>query len=344
MQNKSKKFFLRWDVISVFAVFILLLVVFYLTFFTPNYYSGKSPVQFDIKRGESFSEITERLYERNIIPSKTNFRIAAFIYGAEKKVRAARFYIPNGVSYLDLLDLFISGECDHLKTFTINSGQTIKWLAHRLQKYILIDSAKFAVRANDEKFTKYLGLNQKSFQGYMLPTDYELYEKSSPEEAINLFYNAFNNFFSDSLISQSNKLGFSVHEIVTLASIIKGETNKIEEMPTISGVYHNRLRIGMKLQADPTIQFLLPDGWRRLTYKDLEIDSPYNTYKYFGLPPGPINNPGPEAILSALYPEKHQYLYFVADGEGGHWFAKNHREHINNVNRYRKLLKRKKIR
>ncbi|MBT8379205.1 MAG: endolytic transglycosylase MltG [Ignavibacteria bacterium] len=339
MQYKAKKIFARWDVLSVLAVFILLLVVFYLTFFTPNYYSIKSPVQFDIRRGESFSEITERLHERKIIPSETNFRIAAFIYGAEKNIRAARFYIPNGLSYLDLLDLFISGECNHLKSFTLNSGQTIKWLGHRLQKYILIDSIKFVERAKDEAFTETLGLNQKSFEGYLFPTDYELYEKSSPEETINLFYSALKTFYSDSLLERTEHLGFNVHEILTLASIVKGETDKVDEMPTIAGVYHNRLRIGMKLQADPTIQYLLPDGWRRLTYNDLKIDSPYNTYKYFGLPPAPINSPGKRAILAALYPEKHDYLYFVADGKGGHWFSKNHREHINNVKKYRKWLK-----
>ena len=110
-------------------------------------------------------------------------------------------------------------------------------------------------------------------------------------------------------------------------------------MPTISGVYHNRLRIGMRLQADPTVQYLLPGGWRKLTYKDLEIDSPYNTYRYSGLPPGPINSPGRDAIYSALYPEKHQYLFFVADGKGGHLFGKTHREHINNVKKYRKWLR-----
>ena len=339
MGKSIKKLLLRWDVIAVLAVFIFLIIIFYLTFFTPNYYLQNSPVQFDIKRGETFSQITDRLYEQKIIPSKTNFRIAGFIYGAEKKVRAARFYVPNGLSYLDLLDLFISGDCDHLRTFTINPGQTIKWLAHRLQKYINIDSTEFAEKANDEVLTKTLGLNQKSFQGYFLAADYELYERSNPAEAITFFYKAFQNFYSDSLKMQTERLGFNVHEILTLASIIKGETDKIEEMPTISGVYHNRLRIGMRLQADPTIQYLLPDGWRRLTNKDLEIDSPYNTYRYSGLPPGPINNPGKEAIFAALYPEKHQYLYFVADGKGGHLFGKTHREHINNVKKYRKWLR-----
>jgi UPF0755 protein len=110
-------------------------------------------------------------------------------------------------------------------------------------------------------------------------------------------------------------------------------------MPRISGVYHNRLRIGMKLQADPTIQYILPGGWRKLTFKDLEINSPYNTYKYFGLPPGPINSPGEAAILAALYPEKNNYIYFVADGNGGHLFSKTLREHNNNVKKYRKLIR-----
>jgi UPF0755 protein len=119
----------------------------------------------------------------------------------------------------------------------------------------------------------------------------------------------------------------------------KGETHKEAEMSRISGVYHNRLRIGMKLQADPTIQYVLPNGWKRLTFKDLELDSPYNTYKYFGLPPGPINSPGKSAILAALYPEKNNYLYFVADGTGGHLFGKTLTEHNKNVKKYREWLR-----
>ncbi len=133
MQSIIKKFFARWESLAVIGVFMIILVVSYLTFFTPNYYKLKSPVRFDISKGESFASVTERLYEQGIIPSKTNFKIAGFIYGAEKKIRAARFHIPNGLSYLDLLDLFISGKCDHLRTLTIKPGQTIKWLAHRLQ-------------------------------------------------------------------------------------------------------------------------------------------------------------------------------------------------------------------
>jgi UPF0755 protein len=339
MKNRLSKIFFRWDVLSVISVFILVIVLSYLTFYTPNYYTASAPVTFDIKKGESFSSVVDRFYNHGIIPSKTNFKIAGFVYGAERKIRAARFHIPNGLSYLDLLDMLISGKCDFQRTLTIRPGQTIKWLAHRLQKYVYIDSTEFVNLATNKDFADSLGLKQSSFEGYLFATNYEIYERSSPREAIIIFYNGFNEFYNDSLMARTKELGFTVHEIITLASIIKGETNKEEEMPTISGVYYNRMRIGMKLQADPTIQYVIPGGWKRLTYEDLELDSPYNTYKYFGLPPGPINSPGQPAIMAALYPERNNYLYFVADGKGGHLFGKTLTEHNNNVKKYRDYIR-----
>jgi len=337
-----KKILQHWEYILIFAVFIFLLIVFYNLFFTPNYYSTKEPVQFDIKRGEAFSSVAERLFEKGIIPNETNFRIAAFIYGAEKKVRAARFHIPNGLSYLDLLDFFISGKCLFERSITVSDGQTIKWLAYKLERDIFTDSSKFVNNAFDTAFISTLGLNLNSLEGYLFAKDYVVYEHSPAEELLTIFYKSLNEFFVDSLEERARQIGFTRHEILTLASIIKGETNLEEEMPVISGVYHNRLRIGMRLQADPTIQYILPKGWRRLLYKDLQIDSPYNTYKYSGLPPGPINNPGAKAILAALYPEDNKYLYFVAYGKGGHKFGKTLKEHNQNVRDFRNRFKRKR--
>jgi UPF0755 protein len=140
---------------------------------------------------------------------------------------------------------------------------------------------------------------------------------------------------TDSLKLRAKELGYSVHEVLTLASIIEGETKKPEEMPVIAEVYYNRLKRGMKLEADPTIQYLIEGKWRRLLYKDLRKDNPYNTYMYYGLPPGPINNPGKTAILAALYPAEGDYLFFVADGNGGHKFARTYSEHLKNVREYR---------
>lgn len=339
MKLSLKNLLSRSEGLLVVSVFIALLVMMSYIFFTPNYYQSDSPVRFDITEGESFADVVNRLYDEGIIPSKTNFRIAAFLYGAEKQVRAARYFIPNGLSYLDLLDLFISGKCYFARKVKISDGQTVKWLGSKLQWKAKIDSAEFVELTRDSTFIKSLGLNQSSLEGYLFSKEYRIYEFSEPEEVIKKFYKGFKDFFVDSLELRADELGYSIHEILTLASIVKGETNLKKEMPRIAGVYHNRLNRGMKLQADPTIQYLLPNGWRRLLYKDLEIDSPYNTYKYAGLPPAPINNPGKDAIFAVLYPEQHNYLYFVANGNGGHNFSKTLREHSRNVNNYRRWLR-----
>jgi UPF0755 protein len=339
MKTSFKYLLNKKEILLISIVFLSLIIVGYITFFTSNHFDKPAPFTFEIKDGESFTSVTERLFNKGIIPNKFNFKAAAFIYGAEKKIKAARFKINNDLSYLDLLDLLVNGPADYLRAIRINDGQTLKWLGAKVQRDVKIDSAAFVNLATDKEFIKSLGLNVATLEGYLFSKTYKIYENSSPEEAIKIFYNSFKEFFNDSLKQRANKIGLTVHQVLTLASIIKGETDLVDEMPTISGVYHNRLRIGMRLQADPTIQYLLPGGWRRLTYQDLKIESPYNTYKYSGLPPGPINNPGKNAIMAALYPEKNNYLYFVADGNGGHRFARTYSEHLRNVTLYRKWLK-----
>lgn len=333
----SKKQFL---VVAIF--FAALVGLFYYTFFTPNYYDKKPPVIFEIKKGEPLSEIINNLYNEGIIQNKFNMRAAVFVSGADKRLRAARYDIPNGLSYLDLVDLFVNGKADFQKEVYIRDGLSIKWLAYTIQKEALIDSASFVDIANDSGFIDSLGINAKSLQGYLMPGTYEFYERSPAMEVIGKMYDRFKNFMVDSLKQQAKKIGYSIHDVLTLASIVKGETNRANEMPAIAEVYYNRLKIGMPLQADPTVQFAQPDGWKRLNYHDLRIDSPYNTYRYKGLPPGPINNPGKEAILSALYPDTNKYLYFVADGKGGHNFSKNYSQHLREVAKYRRWLKAQK--
>ena len=339
MKIRFKELLSRKEFIFVSIFFLGIVVFFYFTFFTSNYYEGKSPKQFEISKGETFNEVVERLYIQGIIPSKMNMKIAGFIYGAGKKIRAARYKIPNGLSYLNLLNLFIFGDAEFIKSVEIRDGLSISWMAYVLKKDALIDSSEFVNLAFDKKFGDSLGIGKISLEGYLLTGTYEFYEKSSAKEVVLTMYDAFQEFMNDSLKTRAAKLGLTTHEVLTLASIIKGETNLREEMQPISGVYHNRLKIGMKLQADPTVQYLLKGGWRRLLHKDLMLNSRYNTYKYAGLPPGPINNPGKDAVLAALYPQKHNYLFFVADGNGGHKFSNSYKEHLKKVNEYRRLLK-----
>ena len=336
---KFSSFLTKKQFIVVIAFFFAVMYILHNTFFSANYYEGIAPQRFEIEKGETLNSIVEKLYTNKIIPSKTNFKIIAFIYGAEKKIRAARYYIPNGLNYLQLVELFLSGKADFLRKVKVYEGSTIKSVAANLKLDALIDSAYFVQVAASESFVDSLGIKAETIEGYLLPGEYFIYERSDPHEVIKLIYNEFKKFVTDSLIHFVKIQKHSLEDLVTLASIVEGETNKVTEMPTIAGVYLNRLKKGMKLQADPTIQYLQKNGWKRLNHLDLKIESPYNTYKYFGLPPGPINNPGKTALFAAVNPELHDFLFFVADGQGGHNFAKNYSQHLRFVKEYRLWLK-----
>jgi len=327
------------ELVIIALFFLVVLGLMYKTFYTPHYFKLKAPVTFEVKKGESFSQITNRLYTLGIIPGKTGFKIAGFLYNAERNIRPARFHIKNGLSYLDIIEYLVNGEADYLKPVMFFSGSSIKNYASRLKNEVNIDSVSFLKATRNKRLLDSLGVNEATFEGYLLPQEYDFYENSSPNEVISIMYKAFRNFISDSLKKKTNLTESGLHRIIIMASIVNGETNKKDEMPRIAGVYYNRLKIGMKLQADPTIQYLQINGVKRLSYEDLRIKSPYNTYIYGGLPPGPIDNPGKSAIMAAVFPEKHDYLYFVADGKGGHKFSRTYSEHLTNVEEYRNRIR-----
>jgi UPF0755 protein len=341
MNQIKQKLFTRFQKIIIILFFFLLVGLGYYTFFTSLDYSLSQPLLFEIKKGESFDIISNKLYQKGIIKSIFLFKLAAFIYGADNKIKAARFKIFNGLSYLDLLDLFVNGPADYLKTIKIHEGFTLKKISQSLHLEIKIDSSTFIRKALDKNFISEFNIDSNSLEGYLLPGIYHIYENSSIEEVVSIILDSLNSFWNDSLENQSIRLNMNKHKILTLASIIEGETNYVGEMNLISAVYHNRLKKGMKLQADPTVQYALNENWRRLTYSDLKVNSPYNTYLFYGLPPGPINNPSKDAIIAALYPADVDYYFFVADGTGKHKFAKTYSEHLLNVKEYRKWLKTK---
>ncbi len=344
MKLKLSNLLSRKEFLVVVFFFVALLSLFYYTFFTPNYYNGPAPVMLEVKRGEPLSEIVHDLYEKGVIPNKFNMRAAAFIYGASRKIKAARYYIPNGLSYLDLLDFLMHSKADYLKTISILNGSTVQWVAAKLHYDLGLDSAAVVGLCRNKEFIDSLGINAASLTGYLLPRKYDMYEHSSPREVVSMMVDGFKNFMNDSLRERAKETGYSVNQILTLASIVEGETNNADEMPEIASVYLNRLKRGMPLQADPTIEFIMNKKWGRVYYNDLKIKSPYNTYLHPGLPPGPIDNPGRKAILSSLYPAKNNYLYFVADGNGAHVFSSDYREHLQHVEKYRKWLNSQKRR
>ncbi len=309
------------------------------TYCTPNYYDYNYKVGFEVAQGQTLNSVIDSLYSKKIIPSKINMKIAALLYRAERGIKAGRYEIPNGLTYFGMIELLLTGVSSPQKLVTIQEGIWQHNLAGLMRREFGVDSTRFMKLSSDKVFLHDIGIKANSAEGYLLPETYYLYDGATSREIITKLKREMDMLFEpDSVKEQMKKLGMTKHQILTLASVIDGETNISEEFTIISGVYHNRLKRGMKLQADPTVQYLIRNRKRhnRILYKDLEIDSKYNTYMYPGLPPGPINNPGKEAVMAAIFPDEHNFLFFVADGRGGHRFAKTLSQHQKNVALYRK--------
>jgi len=282
--------------------------------------------QFKIRRGWVLSQIADSLRARGIIKSSENFLSAARISRRAGQVKAGKYIIPQRSSNLDLINLFVSGKAARQR-LTIPEGVTAEAIAGLLHRELEIDSSEAMVLVKDKDFIDKLDIDAPSLEGYLYPNTYQFYWGDTPRDVIGLLVAEFRKRVPDSLVARADSLGLSLHQVVTLASIIEGEARVDSERAVISAVYWNRLKKGMRLQADPTIQYIIPGPPRRVLNRDLEIDSPYNTYRYAGLPPGPVNNPGIKSILAALYPTSDRYLYFVARGDGSHVFSYTLEQH-----------------
>ncbi len=327
------------ELFFIIGVWSFIVGVLLFSFLGPNYFEGNAPKKFVVKQGDTFSKVVDNLCKENIIGNSTSMNVVAFLYGAETRVKAGAYQIENGLNYFQLVDLFVKGTPRNQIRVTIPEGIWQHNLAKLLEDKLGISAKKFLELSKDRSFLNSLRIVSNNLEGYLLPNTYNFFENTSEEAIIRKLKNEMDKIFRDkSVIEQMAKLNMTKNEILTLASIIDGETNKVAELKTISGVYHNRLKRGIILQADPTIQYLKRHrrSKNKVYYKDLEIDSPYNTYKYKGLPPSPINNPGKNAVLAAIFPEKTEYIFFVADGTGGHKFAKKLSEHNRNVRAYRR--------
>lgn len=314
------------------TIFSVVSIIFFLaiaSFFqpVPSDLNSSSAAILKIPSGTSFQQISDSLYRKNLIRNKTLFRLLGVLTGKDEKIQSGLYKIPRELSSWQVLNYLTKGNNIIVKV-TIPEGISARKIAGILKETVEIDSAKFMLLVNDSNFAHSLGVKADRLEGYLIPETYYFDWKMSEAEIIKFLVNKTLSLFeADSVQQQLAQLNMTVKEILTLASIIEGEVQVDSERVLVSSVYHNRLDRGWLLQADPTIQYILPEGPRRLTYKDLEIDSPYNTYKYPGLPPTPINNPGKKSIFAALYPAETRYIYFVATGDGGHRFSRTASEH-----------------
>lgn len=317
-------------------------IMLYYILWAPNQFDGERVIT--ISKGESFSSVVNSLENAGAIRSRLTFEIAGRLLGLTTKMQIGRYRFKGGMSNSEILDDLHYGRSVELITVSIPEGLKATRQAKILQRDIGIDSSRFVQLVFDSNFTRSLNINSSSLEGYLMPNTYQFYWQPDEEFVIKRLVDEFWNVVNDTLLRRIEHVGMTLNEVLTLASIVEGETKVDSERAIIAGVYLNRLRKRIPLQADPTIQYILEDGPRRLKRSDLQRESPYNTYRHYGLPPGPINNPGRDAILAVLYPRAHRYYYFVATGQGGHTFSSTYSEHQRAARKYWKYLEKRSSR
>jgi UPF0755 protein len=299
---------------------------------TPVHTSQASSVVW-IKPGQSFPETVMQLQEAGFVQHPQLFRWIARYRGDDRHIRAGEYELETSMAPKDILDALVSGKT-LLHKVVIPEGSTIRKIGEILENAGLVSQGDFEQAASDASFAEVLGLQGSTFEGYLFPETYHFPKGVAAEEVIRKMVSGFHSVFTPAWTERAKVMGLTVHEVVTLASMVEKETGNPEERPLIAGVFLNRLKRGMRLESDPTVIYGMSEFDGNLTRKDLETPTPYNTYLIKGLPPGPIANPGRASLEAVLYPSEEPYLYFVSKNDGSHAFSRTFTEHNRMVQKY----------
>lgn len=313
--------------------------------------TGNNTEEIDIYIPEntSITKTVEQFNEYGLLKPKFVFKLIIKLYSKynNKYIFSGNYKLKVGQPNLEVLTMLFNGGYDLTVKVTIPEGSTLTEINKIILKNITVDSSKFTQLINSDSIKSKFGCESDNIEGYILPETYFFYKYSTPEFIINKLVNEHNKFWNSLNLQpefEINNISFDKKKLLTLASIVEAETPLSSEAPIVAGLYLNRLRNGMLLQSDPTVQYAHGNK-NRLLFRDLEINSRYNTYKFSGLPPGPINSPGKNAIKSVINYESHSYLYMVAygDGSGKHRFSTNLGGHNSNVALYKRAKKQKSL-
>lgn len=328
---------------KVFVFFIVLVVIFLIwaVIFLNKIkepYKGylESDIKIEVKRGMSIGDIVSLLKKKRIIKNKFYLKIYLKIYLPKVTFKAGEYMFENPLSIKQVVIKLKEGNIVLYK-LTVKEGLTLEQTAELVNRERKIDRIKFIEICKDKSLIMDLDPLAEDLEGYLYPDTYSVRKGITAKELIKLMVNQFREQFNNKMKWQARELGFSLREVIILASLIEKETSLREERFLISSVFHNRLRIGMALGCDPTIIYALMKEGKyngKLGWADLKFGSPYNTRLNRGLPPGPICSPGFHSIEGALYPKKTHYLYFVAKDDKSHYFSKSLREHNKAVRKY----------
>ncbi|MBF0573095.1 MAG: endolytic transglycosylase MltG [Desulfamplus sp.] len=334
------------NILITLFVSIFILTIGFFSFMAYLQHFAKTPFKFlptpsqsnninliKIRHGESLSNIAKKLETSAIISNQYLFMILARYKGDSKNIKAGEYEFSNKDIPENILDMLVRGKVKLYK-ITIPEGLNIKEIAEIVEKAGFGTSEDFIKNATDKIFISSLGIEADSLEGYLFPETYFFPTETNHKKIISSMVHHFNKVFTPDWKDTCKKLGLTIHEIITLASIIEKETANSAERPLISSVFHNRLKRGMRLESDPTVIYAIPNFNGNITKKDLLAPTPYNTYLINGLPSGPIANPGKLSIEAALFPPKSDFLFFVSKNDSTHYFSKNIKEHNLAVRKY----------
>jgi len=298
----------------------------------------------DVPPGASVPEIGRRLVSAGVIRDELTFRLALRVGGAGGTLKAGEYRFDRAMTPAEAIDKIVRGDV-YLRTITFPEGLAIDEMAAIFEKQEFGAAADFVKAAGAADLVKSFDAEAKDLEGYLFPDTYKLPRNTSAAALVRQMVAGFERNFGPELRKAAAARGLTVRQAVALASLIEKETARDDEREMVSAVYSNRLRLGMGLQGDPTVIYALRRAGRytgNLTREDLAFDSPYNTYRYAGLPPGPIASPGRASLEAAVRPAAVDYLYFVSRNDGSHVFAATLEEHNRNVYEYQVLYFREK--
>jgi len=290
-----------------------------------------------IPAGASAVSVGWTLAAAGLIEHPRLFAVYTQAAGAEQSLKSGHYRFSSGVTWPRILSAIRRGELVTVP-LTVPEGFGLGQIAVRIAALSGVPPDSVLRLATDTALVRILSVPGPTLEGYLFPDTYRFVEGLSPLAVLKAMTRRYREFWTPYRLARRDSLALNEREVVTLASIVEKEARRPEERPIIAGVYRNRLRIGMRLQADPTVQFALGAPHQHLLYSDIErvADNLYNTYTHTGLPPGPIASPGEESLVAALWPADVSYLFFVARPDGSHVFTRTEREHINAKNRIRR--------
>lgn len=330
--------------VAASVCFCLLVVAIVLIFAEPHpignsAYSGNVDKKIHIKvsAGMTTAEIAEQLANKGVISSSLKFRFISRVRGYDNRMKPGTYVFRFGMSDEEVFEEILNGS-KYLVKFTIPEGFTVKEIAERLYNLDLTDKEDFLKAAENFSPYDYMKRPEKvlyAAEGFLFPETYSVESDYSIEEILEMMAGEFNKRLTDEMRGKAKEMNLSIHDLITLASLVEKEVRYAEDRPIVAQIFLKRLKLNMPLQSDATLQYLMDAPKEDVSISDTKIESPYNTYQNAGLPPGPVANPGIAAIEAVLNPADTDYLYFVADREGHNHYSYSYEEHLNLVSQYR---------